>query len=129
MIRVSKDKLKRLVFSVLGLLFCTLPVTLCVLKYFPVWVARGGETVFSAFTLVLILISAVPLFSFMKRVLRSPSAYKIWLILFIIFFLMSNIADEMAVISFVGFISNLIGALFFRFAANSKARDKNERQI
>lgn len=120
------NNIRKIGFCLLAFAFCILPVLFCVLKYFPVWVARGGETVFSAFTLVLIMIAAVPIFSFLKRILRSPSAYKIWLILFIIFFLMSNIADEMAVISLVGFVSNLIGAIFFRLSGVRFRGERNE---
>ena len=125
-----KRRFFKVLFSLLGLALCVIPVAVCILKYFPVWTARGGETVFSAITLVLIAISAIPLFSFVKRFLRSPASYTIWFILFIFFFLVSNIAKEMVVISFVGFSSNLIGALFFKISRMFGARgDKNERKI
>jgi hypothetical protein len=39
-----------------------------------------------------------------------------WFILFVIFFLLSKIAHEVTVISFVGFITNLIGTLLFNLA-------------
>ena len=111
-----KRGLLRILFSTLGLAVCILPVVICILKYFPVWTARGGETIFSAITLILVAIAAVPLFSFIKRALRSPASYTVWLVFFIFFFLISKIAEEMVVISFVGFISNLLGALFFKIS-------------
>ena len=111
-----KRGLLRILFSTLGLAVCILPVVICILKYFPVWTARGGETIFSAITLILVAIAAVPLFSFIKKALRSPASYTVWLVFFIFFFLISKIAEEMVVISFVGFISNLLGALFFKIS-------------
>ena len=35
-------------------------------------------------------------------------------IVFVVFFLVSRIADEMVVISFVGFIGNLVGAMLLK---------------
>ena len=119
---MAKRGIFKVLFSLLGLLLCIVPVAVCILKYFPVWTARGGETIFSAITLILIAIASVPLFSFIKRILRSPASYTVWLILFVLFFLMSNIADEMVVISFVGFTSNLLGAVCFRISKFFGAR-------
>ena len=111
-----KRRIFKGLFSVLGLALCIVPVAVCILKYFPVWTAQGGETIFSAITLVLIAVASVPLFSYMKRFLRSPASYTVWFILFVVFFLVSNIANEMVVISFVGFTSNLLGAVCFKIS-------------
>ncbi len=42
-----------------------------------------------------------------------------WFLCFALFFSLSKIADEMTVISFVGFVSNLIGAGVFKLAGRS----------
>ncbi len=118
----------RFILRLSGLLFCTVPVALTVVFYFPLWIERGSETFISGFALVLILISMVPLFKVFQKILRSPSAHTIWFILFVTFFVLSKIADEMTVISFVGYIGNIIGALFFR-AARRGERGENERQL
>jgi hypothetical protein len=39
-----------------------------------------------------------------------------WFIIFVLFLLLSEIADEMTVISATGFIGNCIGALLFKLA-------------
>ena len=44
-----------------------------------------------------------------------------WLVSFLIFFCLSRIADEMTVISFVGFVGNLIGALFFHLGRRERS--------
>ena len=60
--------------------------------------------------------AAVPAVRFFKKIIASPSATLIWFISFVLFFSLSRIAEDMTVISFVGFISNLVGAVFFKLA-------------
>ena len=114
---------KALILRISGLLFCLLPPVLTVLFYFPIWKVKGGEYALCGFTLLLLLLSAAPLFNVIKRLLSSPSAHTMWFIIFIVFLLLSKIADEMTVISFSGFIGNIIGALFF------KGADKTARKM
>ena len=60
-------------------------------------------------------------FVYLDRILRSPSTHTMWFIVFAVFFLLSKIADEITVISFVGFTTNLIGSLFFKLAKKYSA--------
>jgi hypothetical protein len=46
-----------------------------------------------------------------------------WFLIFISFFLLSRIAREMTVISFVGFVTNLLGSVFFRIARKYGAKE------
>jgi hypothetical protein len=62
----------------------------------------------------------VPIFRAIKRALASPSAPLLWLVIFLLFLSLSRIADDITVIAFVGFVSNLCGALFFRLAKGSE---------
>ena len=117
---MTKDGIKKGVFCLLGLLVSVLPVSIAVISYFPVWRERGGAALLSAFALILIFIAAIPLFRIIGGALKSPASYTVWLILFVLFFLLSKIADEMVVISFIGFISNLVGAVFFRLGKRKK---------
>lgn len=91
-----------------------IPTGVAVLSYFPVWVAEGGESVLSGFTALLLILTAVPLYRVIRGLLRSPSAWVMWLITFILFLTLSRIADEMTVISLVGLVSNVVGALIYR---------------
>lgn len=100
---------------ILGLLLCILPPAACTLCYFPLWRYDSGKTVVGAVALLLTL-SAMPLFKLMKRRLDSVASYVLWLALFLLFFLLARIADEMTVISFYGFIGNLLGAIVMRVA-------------
>lgn len=99
---------------ILGFLLCILPPVICTASYFPIWKESGQ--VISGGVLLLLLIAAYPLYKFIKRSLESPAAYTVWLILFILFSLLSRIAVQMTVISFVGFIGNALGAVCFYIA-------------
>ena len=99
---------------ILGFLLCILPPVICTASYFPIW-KESGQAV-SGGVLLLLLIAAYPLYKFIKRSLASPAAYTVWLALFILFSLLSRIAEQMTVISFVGFIGNALGAVCFYFA-------------
>lgn len=121
-----KEKLyKRFVFLGLGVVISILPPVLAVFSFFPIWCAEGGEYVVSGFTALVLLLCALPLFRLIKKLLASPSVWVMWLIAFIVFFALSKIADEMVVISFVGFVSNVLGAILFRLAKKYEEH-KNE---
>ena len=114
---MKSDRLTlRVALNALGLVFCILPPALAILFYFPVWVAKGGEYILSGLSALLMIVAFVPLFKLVKRLLASPSGYAIWLAIFLLFFLVSRISDEMIVISFIGLIGNIIGAVLFRIA-------------
>lgn len=112
----NKQTVKSIFLRVIGLVLCVIPVTVSILCYFPAWRAEGGEVLLSGATLLLLCMAAVPLYKLIAEKLRSPAAYTLWLIAFILFFLLSNIAQEMVVISFTGFIGNLLGAIAFKLA-------------
>ena len=107
---------KSLVFKALGVAFSTLPPLFAVLSYFPLWKDRGSEVMLSGLCLFMLLISLIPLIRAVKAALKSPSAPFIWFLIFLVFFSLSKIAEDVTVISFIGFISNLIGAFFFSLA-------------
>ncbi len=113
---MSNGAVKRAILNVVGIATSTVPAAVCILLYFPLWRDRGIIAAISGLTLLLLVLAAVPIFNLIKKVLKSPSAPLMWFIIFITFLALSSIADEMTVIGFVGFISNLIGAIFFRLA-------------
>ncbi len=109
-------KIKSIIFFLIGFALSVIPIAFAILSYFPVWINRSNGSAISGFTLILLLIASVPLWKTLKRILASPSAPIMWFIIFILFYLLSKIADEMVIISFIGFITNLIGALFFKLS-------------
>ena len=116
---------KTLIFRALGLILSTVPPIVATVSFFPIWRERGAESILSGFSLMLILICAVPLFRSVKRFLHSPSMPIVWLVIFITFFALSKIAEDITVIAFTGFVSNLIGAVFFRLAKEKRGEEVN----
>ena len=122
---MKKRPILAAVLNVSALVLSVLPAAICTACYFPLWINRGTATIISGISLILILISAIPLFKLLKKHLSSASAYMVWLVLFVLFFMLSKIADEMTVISFVGFVSNVLGAVLF-FVARRIGEQKEE---
>ena len=114
----TKCRLLRL----LGLSLSVLPPAILTLSYFPLWQRLGAPYIISGGTLLLLILSALPMIRRIKEILRSPSAYVIWLIIFLLFFTLSRIANEMCVISLSGFIGNLVGSLLFGAAKRCEAK-------
>ena len=106
----------RLLFNSLGLGTCIIPVVVTIFSYFPLWIAREDASILSGFSILLVGAALVPMYKHLGRILRSPSSHTMWFIIFAVFFMLSKIADEMTVISFVGFISNLVGSFLFKLA-------------
>ena len=120
-----------IICNLAGLIFCTVPVTVAILLYFPLWTNKGASSLLSGCSLLLLLMAVSPIIKVIKRLLRTPSSYVMWFFAFIIFFMLSEISKDMTVICFVGFVSNLVGALFFKLSKRStyKKEIKNEGQI
>ena len=119
----NKSSVTRFLLRALGLSLCVIPVTVSILCYFPVWRAEGGEVLLSGVAILLLSLAALPLYKLLSQRLRSPAAYTIWLIAFLLFLSLSKIADEMVVISFTGFVGNLLGAIVYRLS-NGGAKDE-----
>ena len=99
-----------------GLLLCIVPPAICTMMYFPLWKEAGVASCIAGGGALILVLCAVPLLKMIRRWLTSMSAYFMWLLMFLLFFALSRIADQMTVISFVGFVGNLLGALCFRLA-------------
>lgn len=101
---------------ILGFALCILPPAVCTLMYFPLWKSVGYEYCIAGGAALLLALCMIPLYKFIRKRLESYSSYLIWLLLFLLFFALSRIAEQMTVISFAGFIGNLLGAICFYFA-------------
>lgn len=107
---------KRLLFSTLGVVISVIPVAVTIFSYFPLWIAREDASILSGLSLILFGAAVIPLYKYLKQIFHTPSAPVMWFIFFAVFFLLSKIADEVTVISFVGFVTNLFGSLLFKLA-------------
>ena len=118
--QISKKWAISLLLHLASIALCVVPVTVSILCYFPVWRAEGGEVLLSGVTMLLLALASLPLYKLLAHKLRSPAAYTVWLIAFLIFLALSKIADEMVVISFTGFIGNALGAIVYRLAEGGR---------
>ncbi len=100
----------------LGFFLCIAPPAVCTLYYFPLWREMGYQSCIAGGTALLLALCIIPIYKLIKRGLEGFSSYMMWLLLFLIFFGMSRIAEQMTVISFVGFIGNLLGSVCFYIA-------------
>ena len=101
---------------ILGFFLCTLPPAICTISFFPVWREAGGGRALSGVCAFFMILCAIPLFKAIRIFLQSAASYTVWIILFILCFLFSRISNEATVISFVGSVSNILGALCFWIA-------------
>ena len=120
----NNESFANIALHFLGFSLCIVPPLACTLSYFPLWKNAGYEHCIAGGSALLIVICFFPLLKFIGRVISSYSSYVAWLLCFILFFALSRIADQMTVISMVGFIGNLLGAICFKLAR----RSTNERE-
>ena len=116
------------ILHISGILLCVLPPAVCTLLYCPLWIESGGAKSLAGGAALLLVICVIPLFKLMKRYFSSPASYVIWLIAFIVFSLVSRVAHEMTVITFVGFISNALGAVLFWLAKKHSVIESGEQK-
>ncbi len=111
---------------VTGIGLCVLPPAVCVLMYFPLWQQVSYQHCIAGGSALLLVLCMIPLYKLIRRGVAGVSSYLVWLIMFILFFTLSKIADQMTVISFVGFVGNLLGAICLHIADKVKGGNKNE---
>lgn len=110
----NKSKFVNIILHIIGFLLCIIPPAVCTMLYFPVWREAGAASCIAGGGALVLVICAIPLYKLLRRALSGASAYMMWLIAFLVFFGLSKIAVEMTVISFVGFVSNLLGAILMK---------------
>ena len=108
--------MRRTVYMILGVLSSVLSPVIATLSYFPLWQTRDAETVLSGISALLLVFCAIPLLRILATKMRTPSATVLWGMLFLLFFSLCRIADEMCVISFAGMVGGAVGSVFFRLA-------------
>ncbi|MBR2612300.1 MAG: hypothetical protein IKC72_04440 [Clostridia bacterium] len=108
--------MKRMIFQSLGVLFSVVPPAVATLLYFPLWIERGAPQTVSGLCALLLILSAIPLLRLLKGRLGTPSLPLFWGVMFLLVRALGAIIDQVCVITFVGFASNLVGALFFHLS-------------
>lgn len=98
----------------LALAFCILPPAAATLYYFPMWYRESNfEIVVPAMAVFGFCICAIPLLKWIRAKLKSPAIWMLWSVGYAIFSLLEKIVDQMVVITFVGAVSNIFGAILW----------------
>ena len=111
----------RLALRILGLVLSVLPPAIATLEFFPLWLTEGRTTL-SALSLVLLLLSAIPIFRILKKHLRSPAPWMLWLILWLGLRAFLPIAAAIETIAFISFPTSILGAVCFRLAKRREGK-------
>lgn len=106
---------KILLLRVCGLVFYIVPPCIATINYFPLFAGEPKKQL-SIVGVILLLIACIPLWKFIKKCLKSPSALKVWVALFVIFLLCEHISHEVVCISLVGVLSAIVGDALFLWA-------------
>ena len=114
--------MKRMVFLTLGVLCSIVPATVATLLYFPLWIEKGAGATVSGLCAFLLILCVLPLFRFLKGKIGTPSLPLMWGLVYVLTRALAGIVDEICVIAFVGFVTNLAGQLFFRLAKKSEVK-------
>ena len=112
MTNISKAKW----LKAIGYLLSTVPPMLATLEHFPLWLSQGKTTAFSLLGLVLLLLCLIPFRRGFKAWLSTPSAWKMWLLLWAVLYFSQNIFEGLLAVATVALPSSLLGALSFQLA-------------
>ena len=82
---------------------------------FPIWVERSAKATVSGLALMFILISILPFIRQIREYFKSPAIWVVWGIMFMLFYALAEIVDEMVVICFFGFVSNALGEILYKY--------------
>lgn len=118
---------KSLVYNILGYVLCIVPATICTLTQFPLWM-QDRNSCLSLLSLGVLGLCVLPLWRMIKEGLKSPSAWKLWLILFLTFTVVEHIIIGLRIIALVAFPTSALGAVLFRLAKREKDKKQEEEQ-
>jgi L-lactate permease len=96
------------------------------LTQFPVWIQASSEATVSGLFLFFALLSCIPFLKQIKEYFKSPSAWVIWLIMFVAFATLQSIIQQMIIIAFAGLVANLLGMVIYKVGERLEKADKTE---
>ena len=117
--------MKRKILKVCAMCISVGAPLIATLTQFPLWIERSSEATISGVFILFALLSAVPMFKHLGKLVKSPAAPILWGVLLGSLYAVAAIIDEMIVISFVGLISNCIGWIMYKIAGSTN-KDKTE---
>lgn len=108
------DITKGRVLKISALTIDILAPLVATLTQFPIWIDKSAEATVSGVAMLLVFFSCIPALKYIKAFIKSPSVPIVWLVIFVMFTMLSNIIDQMIVVAFIGVISNTIGTVLYK---------------
>lgn len=114
----------------IAIAICVLPPFLVTLKYSLTWIVQGEgvEGIFNValpgVVVVAAVFCAIPLYKYISRIIKSPSMWFIWTVMWVLSELLARVIDEVRVIAFVGAVCNIIGFILWHLAYVGIGRTK-----
>lgn len=123
----TKNRYKYWTLFVFGMALCVIPPVIATAQFFPFWRTSNAKSI-SGMAVILIVISCIPVWKHAKRALKSPSAWKIWCIVFVFCAVTKDIIADMYVIAAVGLLSSLLGSVVFSAAKKYRKEDSSQEE-
>ncbi|MBO5788884.1 MAG: hypothetical protein J6R42_02945 [Clostridia bacterium] len=115
---------KAFIFTLIGYIFSILPPVLVAIEHFPLWIKAGEKSTCSALGVMVLLLCLIPLKRGISQALRSPAAWQMWLILFLVLYFTQYIAQGLMAVALVAFPFSVLGAIMFRLAKKCKEEER-----
>lgn len=96
------------------------------LTQFPLWVEHSAEATMSGLCLVLLGLSVIPFLKQLKEYFKSPSAWVVWGIIFVLLLMLKNIINQILIVSFAGLVANVIGAVIYNIGKSISERKEKK---
>lgn len=108
---------KKALLKLLGFAFSVIPPLVATLDQLPLMSTAGK---WSVLAIVAIVLCCMPFIKHIKRILASPSAWLMWLLIFVFCIASRAIIDEFYTISLFGLLGSVVGAVLFKLAKEEK---------
>ena len=101
------------------MMFCIVPGLITILQLFPLWKEESFSTLASGITVsgmavFLLILTSTPLLKVVKEKWHTPASWFMWLVGAGICFAISKVIEDIALVCFVSFLGNVIGAILFK---------------
>ncbi len=118
------NRTKYIILSFVAFLVSVVPPLIATILQFPVWIEASSEATVSGLAVLLIFFSCLPFYKAIINYFKSPSVPVVWLVVCVFMYLMKAIAEQMFIVACVGAVSNLIGAVCFKWRKKYEVNNK-----
>ena len=118
------SKTKYIILSFLAFVISVVPPLIATVLQFPVWIEASSEATVSGVAVLLLFFCCLPFYKAIINYFKSPSVPVVWLVICVFMYLMKAIAEQMFIVACVGSVSNLLGAVCFKWRKKYKEQGK-----